>query len=323
MADNEDADIDEIVGQEDLELDEIANEQPEAKEEEVKDADGNAGDDSKSDDAAEEVKDPEKPEAKDEDDSEGSEPPVSDEEKPEEKPAILTKEDLQTAISDIRDQERSSAKEIDELTEEVLSKYYPEGLSNVLVDEKTGKELRTPQDVVDASGGEMSLEEAWKWLTNEQHKLDTTINDVKKEARKVAETNANFNIGVERVISKYKPVFDAFKDQKIQERVYKAYMKQVKIDEGKELVLSAPDIEDFYDLVMEPYLLAYGNMQTQQASQGQPAPVQSTDPAPQIPDAKPSIEDRLDESGDGVSGGGDAGADPNNPDESLNKLFGE
>ena len=61
----------------------------------------------------------------------------------------------------------------------------------------------------------------------------------------------------------------------------------------KNLVLSAPDIEEFYDFVMEPYVLAYGNMQTQQSN---PAP--KDEPA-KIPDSKPSIKDRLDESGDG------------------------
>lgn len=323
MADNQDADIDEIVGQEDLELDELDNESKEegeqAEEPQEKGEEKEGEKDTDSSEKAEEDSD-EKPK----DDEEGDK--KDDEEEP---PKPLTKEDIQAAFQEARENERNSSKEVEELTNEVLQSYYPDGLSNVLVDKNSGKELRTPQDVIDASGGELSYEDAWRWLNNEQQKLDQQVNQIKDEARNIAETNANFNSGIERVIGKYGPVFDAFKDQKIQEKVYKAYMKNVKMDDKKNLVLSAPDIEEFYDLVMEPYLLAYGNMQTQNAGQQsgqQPAPAQGqqqpqSNEAPQIPDSKPSIEDRLDESGDG--GGGGHEADPNSADEKLNELFGE
>ena len=71
-------------------------------------------------------------------------------------------------------------------------------------------------------------------------------------------------------------------------------------------------LRTFYDFVMEPYVLAYGNMQ-----QSTPPP----EDKPKIPESKPSIKDRLDESGDGGSTGREA--DPNNTDESLKELFGE
>ena len=83
----------------------------------------------------------------------------------------------------------------------------------------------------------------------------------------------------------------------------------------KNLVLSAPDVEEFYDFAMEPYVLAYGNMQAQQTTT---PPIEDK---PKIPESKPSIKDRLDESGDGGSTGREA--DPNNADESLKELFGE
>lgn len=92
-------------------------------------------------------------------------------------------------------------------------------------------------------------------------------------------------------------------------------MKQVTVDNQKDLILSAPDIEEFYDFAMEPYVLAYGNMQTQQQSAPPP------EDKPKIPESKPSIKDRLDESGDGGSTGREA--DPNDADESLKELFGE
>lgn len=315
MADNQDADIDEIIGQEDLELDELDNSQEETEQKDEGVDEGGpeppTGDDNQGDDNPPSG---EEPKSDDSEDVEGES---------QEAPAPLTKEDIQAAFREARETERNSTRELDELTDDVLKKYYPDGLSNVLIDEKSGKELRTPQDVVDASGGEMSYEDAWRWLNNEQQKLDQQVNQIKDQARNLAETNANFSTGIDRVLTKYKPVFDAFEKQGIQQKVYKAFMKQVKMDEGKELVLSAPDVEEFYDLVMEPYLLAYGNMQTAKAGQNQ-APAQS--PTPQepakVPDSKPSINDRLDESGD-VGVGANDDADPNDADSSLNKLFGE
>lgn len=305
MADNQDADIDEIIGQEDLELDELDNSQEETEQKDEGVDEGGSepptGDDKQ-----------------DDDNQPSGEEPKSDDSgnvggEPQEAPAPLTKEDIQAAFREARETERNSTRELDELTDDVLKKYYPDGLSNVLIDEKSGKELRSPQDVVDASGGSMTIEEATQWLMNEQYKLDQDINRIKDDARNLAETNANFTDGIQRVLGKYKDVFAKFPDQ--QQKVYKAYMKQVKMDDKKDLVLSAPDIEEFYDFAMEPYMLAYGNLQANQPAS------QPTAEAPNIPDSKPSVNDRLDESGDG--GGGKYEADPNNADESLKELFGE
>lgn len=311
MADNQDADIDEIIGQEDLELDEL-DESPQKEEQKVDDLPEDK--EQKGTDGDEEG---EKPQGEAEKQPEPEESPASDEKEPEEPPAPLTKQDIQEAIREFRDSERDSTKQVDEFTEEVIKKYYPNGLSNVLVDEKTGKELKTPQDVVDASGDSMTIEEATQWLMNEQYKLDKQIAEIKDNARELAEVNANFDSGLNRVLEKYKDVFEKFPQQ--QQKLYKAYMKQVKMD--KDLVLSAPDIEEFYDLFMEPYVLAFGNMQAQEQPAKPSAPPADSKPPAQIPNAKPSIEDRLDETGDGGSASDDP--NPNDPDESLSKLFGE
>lgn len=307
-----DDDIDELMGREDLDLDNtqegennVEHTSEEAKEEvtETKEGEGTKGD-QVSDDGEGEKETEEKEIQQTE----------SEQEEEQEAPKPLTVDDIRTAISDMRNDERTSAKELDTLTDEVLKQYYPDGLSNVLVDSATGKELRSPQDVVDVSGGTMSVEEAQQWLLNEQYKLDTNIAKIKDDARNLAETNANFGRGIDRVINKYKAVFEKFPEQ--QQKIYKQYMKQVTIDDQKNLVLSAPDVEDFYDFAMEPYVLAYGNMQTQQ-----PAAPPPPEDKPKIPESKPSIKDRLDESGDGGSTGREA--DPNNADESLKELFGE
>jgi hypothetical protein len=97
-------------------------------------------------------------------------------------------------------------------------------------------------------------------------------------------------------------------------------MKTVKMDNEKDLILSAPDIEDYYAEVMEPYVMAIG-YQPQAAAPTAPAAA-ATAEAPKIPESKQTAEDRMDVGGDGGSGG-DTEADPNDPDASLSKLFGE
>lgn len=321
MTDDMDKDIDEIMGQEDLDLDLDNDATPPApQDEQVPEGEQTPPVE------PEEGKEPPVPAPEGEPENPEGEPEEGKDTPEPEEPAAtpLTKEDILSAINDARSEERNSAREIDEATDKILEQYYPDGLSNVLVDGETGKKLQTPQDVVDASGGDMSIEEATKWLMNEQYKLDQNIARIKDDARNLAETNANFRSGVDRVLKKYKDVFEKFPQQ--QEKIYKAYMKQVKLDNEKDLVLAAPDVEEFYDLFMEPYVLAYGNMKAQEPPQGQGSPSQqpgTPEPdKPQIPDAKPSVDDRLDEPGDvGISGDGEA--DPNNADDSLNKLFGE
>lgn len=243
-------------------------------------------------------------------------PPAPVEEQPA-KP--LTAEEVRSIVTNIRDEERNSGKELRALEDEVISKYYPEGLSNVLIDEKSGMELRTPQDVVDASGGEMSMEDAAKWLMNEQYKLDKTVSDIRESARELAQTNRNFKDGATRVIERYQYIFDRY--PALQGKVYKNYMKAVKMDSEKDLILSAPDIEEYYADFMEPYVMALGAKPAAQAP-AQSSPAQAATAPATIPESKQTPEDRMDISGD-VGGGDGSDGNPNDPESSLNKLFGE
>lgn len=240
-----------------------------------------------------------------------SEPPVAEDPEPAQE-APLTADQVRSIISDLRTQERNSGKELEAMESEVLRAYYPQGLSNVLVDERSGREIRTPQDVVDLSDGTMTHEEAAQWLMNEQYKLDRQINDIKQSARELAETNSNFKQGTQRVLEKYQPIFDKY--PQLQQKVYRNYMKTVKMDNEKDLILSAPDIEDYYADVMEPYVMAFGYQAPQQ-----PAPAAQ----PAIPESRQTAEDRMEVSGDGASGDDGGDADPNDAEKSLDKLFGE
>ena len=70
-------------------------------------------------------------------------------------------------------------------------------------------------------------------------------------------------------------------------------MRQVKADEKKGVILQAPDVMDLYDTYLEPYQKAY-EFATQQPATNPVNPQQPAAPAP-----TPSINDRLDEGGDG------------------------
>lgn len=209
-------------------------------------------------------------------------PPAPEEPKP------LTRDDVTSIINNIRTDERTSAKELETITNDVLEAYYPDGLSNVLVDQTSGKELRTPQDVVDATGGQMSIEEASQWLMNEQYKLDTELSRIRQDAQKVAETTINFKRDSVAALQKYEPLFKW--QPHLQQKAFKLLMNQVKADTEKGVILSAPDVMDLYDTYLEPYQQAYEFANKQPATNPNP-------PAPEPP--KPGASDRLDEDGDG------------------------
>lgn len=220
---------------------------------------------------------------------EGAEPPKAPETPPTpEEPKPLTRDDITSVIQNIRTEERDAVKAVETATNEVLEAYYPEGLSNVLVDQSTGKELRTPQDVVDATNGQMSLEQAANWLMNEQYKLDTEIAQIKTNAKQIAETTVSFKRDSVAAIQKYEPLFKW--QPHLQKKAFDLLMKQVKADTEKGVILQAPDVMDLYDTYLEPYQKAY------EFANQQPA-TNPTPPAPEPP--KPTAEDRLDDGGDG------------------------
>lgn len=257
-----------------------------AVEEDPKPAEEPKGDEEpakKTEEATPVAKDEEKPE-------EGGEPAKTPEPASEpETPQPLTKDDLTSIISNLRNEERSSTKELETTAQEVLEAYYPDGLSNTLVDEKSGKELRTPADVVEASGGEMSTEEAAQWLMNEQYKLDNQVATIKNDAKKIAETTIKFKRDGIAALEKYEPLFKAY--PKLQEKVYAKLMKQVKVDKDKNIILSSPDVMEHYDDYLEPYQQAFEFANNKPATK----PVEPDTPEP----PKPSTDDRLDVSGDG------------------------
>lgn len=223
---------------------------------------------------------------------EGAKPPETPETPPPapEEPKPLTADDVTLIISNMRQEERTSGKELENTTKDIMDAYYPEGLANVLVDQTTGKELRTPADVV-AIAPDMSMEDAAQWLMNEQFKLDQSIAKIKTDAQAIAETTINFKRDSINALTKYEPLFKAY--PALQEKTFKKLMKLVKADTEKSVVLSAPDVMEFYDDALEPYQQAYEYANKQSATNPVPAPG-----APATPPA-PGQEDRLDEGGDG------------------------
>jgi hypothetical protein len=232
-------------------------------------------------------------------------PPAPEEPKP------LTEEGVRNLLNEARTQERNSTEELKSTFQDVMGAYYPEGLSNVLVDQSSGKELRTPQDVVDASGGQMNMEEATQWLMNEQYKLDSNIAGIRKEAARITETTVNFRRDSLAVLQKYEPLFKQY--PQLQSKAFNLLMKQVKVDQQKGVVLQAPDVFELYDTYLEPYQQAYEYSTNQSATN----PV--TPPAPVL--ATPGQADRMDEGGDG--GASTVVDDPNDFAQQVNKALSE
>ena len=273
-----------------------AAEEPKDDKTEEKPADKKEEDNKTKEDAATDEGSGESEEKGDKSDSDSKTKENEDDEKApktDEAPQPLTKDDVQEVVSNLLNTERSSSKELENTTQEVLDAFYPEGLSDVLVDEKSGKELRTPADVVEASNGSMTTEEAAQWLLNEQFVLNKQLDKIRNDAKNIAETTVKFKRDSVAVIAKYEPLFKAYPH--IQGKVYEKLMKQVKVDKEKGIILSAPDVMEHYDDYLEPYQQAY-ELGTNKAATN---PVVEDKPEP----PKPTAEDRMDEGGDATSGG--------------------
>jgi len=215
-------------------------------------------------------------------------------------PQPLTRDDVADVIRNMRNEDRISTTAVADATKDVLEAYYPGGLSNTLIDQASGKELKTPQDVVDASGGTMKMEDAAQWLMNEQYALDQNIAKIRSDAQGVAETTLTFRNNGTAAVEKYEPLFKAY--PKLQAKVFDKMMKFVKADEKKGVILSAPDPMEFYDDYLEPYQQAY-EFSTKQSATNPVTP--PANPAAPVAPPTPGLNDRLDENGDGGSGAGE------------------
>jgi hypothetical protein len=229
--------------------------------------------------------DPTKPAEKDPTKPETPEAPVAPEE-----PKPLTEDGIRSIISEVRTSERDAGKELQNTTKEVLDAYYPDGLSNVLVDQASGKELKTPADVVAVAP---DMEEAAQWLMNEQFKMDQSVAAIQKDAERIAETTINFKRDSINALRKYEPLFKAYPT--LQGKVFDKLMTLVEADEKKGVITKAPDVMDHYDFYLEPYQKAFEFANGQSATNPVPAPAAPAAPTP----PKPGQNDRLDENGDG------------------------
>ena len=245
----------------------------------------------------EETQAPEQPDQQQQEDepeeTQAPEVPEVPEETQAPEPTPLTEEGVLRLFNEAKQQEQTSAREVEMATEDILSSYYPEGLSEVLVDQNTGKELRTPQDVVDASNGEMGIEEATQWLMNKEYELKKNVAEIKENARQIAENTLTFKRDAVAAVQKYEPLFAAY--PQLQEKVFDLMMAQVDYDKEKGAILKAPDVLDLYDTYLEPYQKAFEFGNSAQA-QAQQQPAETQPPAP-------TQDDRLDEGAGGDSAG--------------------
>ena len=231
-------------------------------------------------------------------------------------PTPLTEDNLRSIISDLRREEYQESSRLNEVMKDVQRRYYPDGISRILTDKATGRELRTAQDILELSNNpELTIEEAERWRLVEQAKLDAQIAEIESSTRNIAEQTIALDRGAKRVQEKYAELFKAYPD--LERKVTQQYLKTVNIDQNTKAVLSAPlDIVEYYDTVLEPYRMAF---ETSQAAAQAPAAPQATPPPATAP-PKPNKDDRLDEHGDGGISTDDTD-DPNDFEAQLKKEF--
>lgn len=254
---------------------------------------------------------PEKEESTVDEGEQEKQPPV-EEEAPAPAPALatptpITEDSLRSILSDLREEEYRYSKEVEDVYRDIQSRYYPNGISRVLTDSKTGLEIRTAQDVIDLSENpDLTIEEAERWRLVKQAELDAQVQEIERTTRQIAEQSVALKRGAERVQQKYADLFKAH--PALERKVTAMYMQTVNIDKETNTILSAPiDIEEFYSNYLEPYQTAFSASNTPAAPTPKPAPT-------------PSKDDRLDEHGDGGLGDGDDD-DPDDFEAQLKKEF--
>lgn len=96
---------------------------------------------------------PEKEESTVDEGGQEKQPPVEEEAPETPTPTLtpITEDSLRSILSDLREEEYRSSREVEEVYRDIQSRYYPNGISRVLTDSKTGLEIRTAQDVIDLS----------------------------------------------------------------------------------------------------------------------------------------------------------------------------
>ena len=190
--------------------------------------------------------------------------------------APLTKDDIREVVTETRQAERASEVELKEATNDVIEHYYPDGLSDDIIDEATGKPLRSAQDVIDASGGELSTEQATQWLMNERAKHDKAVADIRADASRIAETTLKVRTDGETVLKRYAPLFERYPH--LQKETWDDYFDLVEMTKDNKFVLKAPDMQKYYRKVLEPYRLAFEH-ETQQSATAETPDEKPAEPA--------------------------------------------
>lgn len=237
------------------------------------------------------------------------EPPVEEEPTP---PAVLTRDDFKSLLNELRTEERASTKQLDAVKSDIESRYYPNGISRVMVDEKTGLAIRTAQDVLDlADNPDLTIEQAESWRLAKQSEWDANVREIEDKIRNIAEQTVALETGTINVMNRYEELFKAA--PQLERKLMAQYFKTVSVDKNTNTILSAPvDIEEFFDIALEPYQTAFEAQKQATTTQ------QQTTTTPPI--QKPSKDDRLDEFGDGAGGSDDD--DPDDFEAQLKKEFG-
>lgn len=181
---------------------------------------------------------------------------ATDEPQAPEQPHYATKQDVLDAMAEYNQAQSSRIDEVNNLSNEIIQKYYPNGIDQTLRT-TDGTEIKTAQDIVDLgltkpNGEEYTYEEAAQWIMDQRQQISRNLDEIRDSAMAVAETNQSLLNSMDRVRAEYGDLLAVVPE--INAQVTNAYLKTLTIDQERGIVTNAPvDMVEFYRMALAPY----------------------------------------------------------------------
>lgn len=186
----------------------------------------------------------------------GEKPPEGDVPKDPPTEEDRTKAAVKEALQEMETSKVERDTKFSTLKDEVSKTLYPEGIDRTLRD-SDGDPITGIEDLTKLinpkTGDYFTDEEAGSWLLGAQQKLNKDVEQVERFIEEVAEVNIRIEEGANRVVEKYGDFLA--KNPQLKDRLLAGYDKTLVKDPNSKVTINAPvDVEEFFDLALEPVL---------------------------------------------------------------------
>lgn len=234
-------------------------------------------------DKQEEAPDAQTPPSDAEGTTDGEEPPVSETGEKEEdikhdveddtfegKPT--TKDAIKEALKELEREKQGIDNVRRSLRDEIRKAYYPEGIKAEPLIDSEGKEITGVSDIagrlINPNTGEVfSWEEAKDWYDKASQEQKDRISEAEQYLDAIAETNQTLHEGEQVVLAKYGEMLKAMPD--VAKEAFEGFNNLMEKDPKTGIVIKAPDVVRYYDIIMKPYLSVARQMQAQAAAKAE------------------------------------------------------